>query len=245
MKTNLKFFSALLLTMVIASGCNIGGKFIQPSKNIINRNYKVEAFTKIDAGTVGNLYYTQSTDGKTSMQISGPENYVNLFDVTVKDSTLFITLPKNSNFKNTSKLKINISTPTLNNINFKGVGDVLIENGLTTNRLDVTSKGVGNVKINALTCEDLSVEAMGVGNVELQGTAKCVTLQSEGVGDIEAEDLQAEKVKATSKGVGSISCHATQTIAASVKGVGSIKYRGNPTTKVLDTKGVGSIKSIN
>lgn len=38
-------------------------------------------------------------------------------------------------------MKITITSPTLNGISFKGVGDVHIENGLTTDNLDIESKG--------------------------------------------------------------------------------------------------------
>ena len=245
MKANLKFFSVLLLTMVVASSCRFMGNSIQPSKNLITRNYKVSDFTKIDAGAVGDIYYTQSTDGKTSVQISGPDNYVNMFEVAIKDSTLVINLPKNSNFGNTKNLKIAVSSPKLNAVYFKGVGNILIKDGLTTDRLVVNSKGVGNVKISSLTCQSLEVESTGVGDVELQGNAKDVVLESQGVGNIEAEELQAENVNATSRGVGNITCHATQSIDASVKGVGSIKYKGNPSNKTVSAKGIGSIKSIN
>lgn len=245
MKTNLKFFSVLLLIMTVASSCRFIGNTIQPSKNLLTRNYKVSNFTKIDAGAVGDIYYTQSADGKTSVQIAGPENYVNMFEVKIVDGTLVISLPKNSKFSNIKNLRINVSTPKLNGIYFKGVGDILITEGLTTDTLEIKSKGVGDLKINSLTCEKLEVESMGVGNVVLQGIAKNVVLRSHGVGDIEAEGLQSEKVRAISKGVGNISCHATQTIDASVKGVGSIRYKGNPITKNLSSKGVGSIRNIN
>lgn len=244
MKATLRIYSVALLTMALLSSCMYIGDSIKPSKNVITRNYDVKEFTKIEASAVGDVYYTQSTDGKTSVKISGPDNYINLFEVSVKDGTLFISMPKNTRFSNGKKLKIEISTPKLNGIDFKGVGDIYIKEGLTTDNLDVSSKGVGDVKINALTCEDVEVQSMGVGDVYLQGTAKNATLHSKGVGDIEAEDLHAENVNASSKGVGSITCYATKSIEASAKGVGSIKYGGDPESKQISAKGVGSVKSI-
>lgn len=244
MKANLRLYSAALLAMALLSSCMYIGDSIKPSKNMITRNYDVKEFTKIEANAVGDIYYTQATDGKTSVQISGPDNYIDLFQVSVKDGTLLITMPKNTRFSNGKKLKIEINTPKLNGIDFKGVGDIYIKEGLTTDKLDVSSKGVGDVKIYSLTCEDVKVQSMGVGDVSLQGTAKNAILHSKGVGDIEAQDLHAENVDASSKGVGSITCYATKSIEASAKGVGSIKYGGNPESKQISSKGVGSIKSI-
>ena len=244
MKTIFKMLSALLLTAGLLSSCVYMGEGIQPSKKLITRDYKVKEFNKIDAGTVGDIYYTQSADEKTDVQIYGPDNIVALIQVAVKDSTLLLSIDKSKKVRNFKKMKITITSPTLNSISFKGVGDVHIDNGLTTDNLYVESKGVGDVKIKSLTCSSLNVQSMGVGNVKLEGTVQAATLHSKGVGNIEAGNLQANIVEASSHGVGDITCNAVESINAAVRGVGSIKYKGNPTIKSLNKKGVGTIKNI-
>lgn len=244
MKTIFKMLSTLLLTAELLSSCVYMGEGIQPSKKLITRDYKVKEFNKIDAGTVGDIYYTQSADGKTDVRIYGPDNIVALIQVAVKDSTLLLSIDKSKKVRNFKKMKITITSPTLNSISFKGVGDVHIDNGLTTDNLYVESKGVGDVKIKSLTCSSLNVQSMGVGNVKLAGTVQAATLHSKGVGNIEAGNLQANIVEASSQGVGDITCNAVESINATVRGVGSIKYKGNPTIKSLNKKGVGTIKNI-
>lgn len=244
MKTIFKMLSTLLLTAGLLSSCVYMGEGIHPSKKLITRDYKVKEFNKIDAGTVGDIYYTQSADGKTDVQIYGPDNIVALIQVAVKDSTLLLSIDKSKKVRNFKKMKITITSPTLNSISFKGVGDVHIDNGLTTDNLYVESKGVGDVKIKSLTCSSLNVQSMGVGNVKLAGTVQAATLHSKGVGNIEAGNLQANIVEASSQGVGDITCNAVESINAAVRGVGSIKYKGNPTIKSLNKKGVGTIKNI-
>ena len=167
-----------------------------------------------------------------------------LIQVAVKDSTLLLSIDKSKKVRNFKKMKITITSPTLNSISFKGVGDVHIDNGLTTDNLYVESKGVGDVKIKSLICSSLNVQSMGVGNVKLEGTVQAATLHSKGVGNIEAGNLQANIVEASSQGVGDITCNAVESINAAVRGVGSIKYKGNPTIKSLNKKGVGTIKNI-
>ena len=58
MKTIFRMLSVLLLTTGLLSSCIQIGEGIQPSKKLITRDYKVKEFNKIDAGTVGNIYYT-------------------------------------------------------------------------------------------------------------------------------------------------------------------------------------------
>lgn len=244
MKTSMKILPVLLLATLLLNSCMFTSDAITPSKNYITRNYKVKEFARINAATVGDIYYTQSTDRKTTVQIYGPDNFIELFKVGVKDSTLTLTMEKQNRIRNIKKMKITISSPTLNGIYFKGVGDVNIDNGLKTTKLEVESKGVGNINIQGLACEDLTVRSMGVGDVKLEGTARIANLYSKGVGDIEAKELEAKQVDATSQGVGNISCYATDSISASAKGVGSIKYKGSPAVKELSAKGIGSIKNI-
>lgn len=243
MKTYFRFLVVTILIGGLFSSCNAMNGSIKPSKNNITRDYKVKDFNQIEATTVGDIYYTQSTNGKTTVQIYGPDNFVNLIQVAVKNGTLLLSMDKYNQVKN-GKLKITISSPDLNSINFKGVGDVNIEKGLNTTNLNVDSKGVGDVKINNLTCNELTVNSTGVGDVKLKGNVQLATLFSKGVGDIEADELKANRVDASSKGVGDISCYATESLKASVKGVGSIQYKGNPAEKIFNKGGVGSIKKI-
>lgn len=148
-----------------------------------------------------------------------------------KGNTLILAMDKHKKIKNAKKLKITISSPDLNRIQFKGVGNIHIDNKFVTGRLDIESKGVGDVNVQELDCQNLTVNSMGVGNVNLKGKVVNANLSSKGVGDVEATDLEATHVKASSNGVGNISCNATQSLDAAVKGVGSINYKGNPAQK--------------
>lgn len=245
MKTNFRILFVLLLVTGVFSSCSctVIGDSIKPSKNNITRDYKVKEFNQINAATVGDIYYTQSTDGKTTVQIYGPDNFVNLVQVAVKNGTLLLTMEKHNKIKN-GKLKITIASPDLTRIDFKGVGDINIEDRFKTAKLDIECKGVGDIKINDLTCDELTINSKGVGDVELKGKVQSANLSSEGVGDIDADELEAARIEAFSKGVGDISCYATESLKASVKGVGSIKYKGNPTEKTFNKGGVGTIKNI-
>lgn len=246
MKTDFRILVAMLLAVVIGvcSSCtSLIGDTIKPSKTYVTRDYKVKKFSQIDANTVGDIYYTQSSDGTTSVQIYGPDNIVDLIQVAVKNGTLLLDM-KNNKVRNIKKMKITICTPVLTALNFKGVGNVLIEKGLKTDTLKIDNKGVGDIMIFQLQCDRLEVDSKGVGNVKIEGKARQVSLDSKGVGNIEAENLEAEEVSVFSKGVGDISCNATQSLDASAKGVGNIKYKGNPANKNLSKGGIGTIKNI-
>ena len=137
MKAKLNVFLIIFLTGLL-TGCTFiseRAEGIAPCKNYITRDYQIKDFNSIDATTVGDIYYTQSTDGKSSLQIYGPDNFVKLIQVSVKGNTLILAMDKHKKIKNAKKLKITISSPDLNRIQFKGVGNIHIDNKFVTGRI--------------------------------------------------------------------------------------------------------------
>lgn len=241
MKAFFKLLLVSILTIGTVSGCDLyQGNSIKPSKKRITRNYNTKVFTKISIQTVADVTYKQTADSSTAVTIYGPENMVDLMAVTVEDNTLKITTKRKVNFHKTH-LKIAISSPRINALNFNGVGDVVINDPIRSDDLRLENRGVGDIKVASFSGKKITVYSSGVGNINLAGEAEEACLDSKGVGDINASNLQAKKVTAEAKGVGDISCYATESIDASAKGVGGIKYKGNPTQKSLNKKGIGSI----
>jgi hypothetical protein len=241
MKTKNIFFLAIAVVLLTTSSrCMNFAKGITPSKNRITRDFKIGNFDKLDITTVADVYYTQSTDGSVSLQICGSDNLVELVHVDVKDNTLILTMKKKNIRK--ADLIINISSPNLQRIESRGVGNFHIKDTIETASLTLRNEGVGNIKINNIQCRELDLQTEGVGNVHIQGKAEKVNLVSEGVGNINAANLESQSVTATSDGVGNISCYATQSIHAEANGVGNISYKGNPADKQLKKNGIGSIK---
>lgn len=243
MKTILRSFCLATLAIFTFSNCTlIGQNSIKPSKHRSTRDYQVKAFNNLDASTVGDIVYTQSTDGNVSLQISGPDNILDLIEVKVKGSTLHLSMKK-SKIKNVKNLKIKLSSPELNTIDFKGVGNISIPQGLTTSTFNVYSKGVGEVKINQLKCEEVNIYCAGVGNINMSGEVTEAVYDSKGVGNINAENVKAKSVKATCAGVGNITCNASETLVATTKGIGNISYKGNAETQI-SKNGIGTVRHI-
>jgi len=235
-------FVALIAICLLAGGCSFNLEGIKPSKNYITRNYKVSDFDKLEISTIGEVYFIQSTDGTVSAQAYGPDNVIEAIEVSKDGNTLVMLTPKKTRFRGNVNTKITITAPSLSEFNFRGVGNVHIEDGIKADRFEISNHGVGDVKINKAECNDIKVNSTGVGNVKINGTAVNASLTSQGVGDIDASDLKCEKVDASANGVGNINCYATETISASAKGVGNISYKGSPVHKNIRKSGIGSVK---
>jgi hypothetical protein len=239
MKTKVLVILLAICSIGLFTGCTIVGE--KPSKTIITRHYNVGNFNAIESGAMGNVEFVQSTDGKCTVSIKGPENYIKkYFTVKVENNTLYIRC-KEENHIFKAHIDIKISAPTLTNIESKGVGNFHISN-IAVKNLEIYNKGVGNINIDSISGSSLSVNTKGVGNISIKGKVHVASLACSGVGDIKADELESKVVDATCRGVGSITCFATDSMTAAARGVGSIKYKGKPAFKDLAASGVGSIK---
>jgi predicted GNAT family acetyltransferase len=242
------FLAAVLMvvsTKVIAS--EVGFYDVNGSDERITRTYNnIGSFDAVSANTYGDIYVSQTSDGSSSLRIIGEAKYVERIKVVVIEGVLTIT--NENQEKNRMKVseknsvRIEITAPTLKSMVSKGVGDVLVNNKFVAGDLQITLRGVGDVKFNDLQCQKLKITHTGVGDVELKGRASTADMTLTGVGDIEAYDFKVDALTVLSKGVGDLECYATKSINAESRGVGEIKYKGSPSKKQIVSKGIGGVK---
>ena len=80
-----------------------------------------------------------------------------------------------------------------------------------------------------------------MGSCELSGSVVNFELSVNGVGSINAKELIGDKVVASLNGVGSAEVYATNSLNASVNGIGGLTYYGDPEKIILNDSGLGSI----
>ena len=239
-------FFALLCTVLMTS-CKIqinSPAIIEPSQNIVKNEYKMPAFDQMDIDVVANVKFIQDSDNDYRVVLSCPDNYVDLFSFEVEHGNeLEIGFVRDNINIEAKNVDITVYAPTLRKLENGGVASVEIDR-LKGDRLKVENSGVGGVYINGLQFADVEAECSGVGSVELGGQAERADLECSGVGSIKAEELKAKAVKAEVSGVGGINCYASERIEGEVSGVGSLKYGGKPSEKVLNRSGVGKISEL-
>ncbi len=245
MKSSIKLFVTFISMLILLNSCILEAQNnITPSKNYINKSYTLEPFERIECDFVGNIIYTQSNN--VNVEIYGPDNIVPLVEMRVDNNTLYISVKDQKRIRlRRTNLELSISTPTIRFIKARGVGDVKLDGQISTSQLEILSEGVGNISTKSLNCEDLKVVSKGVGNVELTGKTTNASYSLYGVGDIRAYNFKSESVECLLTGVGNINCYASESISVNSKGVGSIKYKGNPHDKNISKSGVGSVKGVN
>ena len=213
MKT--KIISVVLLAGFLLTGCGFWG--VRGNGRVRDESRNVSEFRKIEAG--GAFTINVKVGPQTSIKISAEENLLGYIRTRIKGNTLVIDTKKNISPR--KEIRIDITTPSLTD-------------------LDVS--GANNVEVEDISSRDFNVELSGAGNVYLKGEVDLLHIELSGAGSIDSKNLKAGEVRISVSGAASADVYASKYLDASVSGVGSIDYYGNPEKVKTDVSGVGSIK---
>ncbi|MFL6695609.1 MAG: head GIN domain-containing protein [Vitreoscilla sp.] len=104
-----------------------------------------------------------------------------------------------------------------------------------------TMSGAGETTITHMSGDSLDVRFGGAGSLKADGSVRNLTMHVGGVGSIDTRELHAESATVNVGGVGSVKVWASNRLDASLGGVGSLAYYGDPKTVNTSGGGLGSI----
>lgn len=214
----------MMISVLALTSCSIGQmNVVDPSDNIVTKEYKLKPFEKIQMKGVGNVELIQSEEKSGLVELTAPDNYIEFYKFESDGKKLTINFDKKLVNIQTKDVKIRVYTCDL----------IKLENS-----------GAANINMDRLDTDIIEITNSGVGHITIGGVADNVQLINSGVGSIDASKLKALNVKASVSGVGSIDCYASESIKGSVSGVGSLNYNGHPKQKETKRTGVGSINEL-
>lgn len=219
----------ILMTCVFAltacrmSFSNWDSKTIKASKNIVTKEYHLTPFEEVELSCVGAVELIQSESKDGVIELTAPDNYIDLYKFTSNGKKLDIDYVKKTVNIHSKYVKIKV---------------------YTTDLIKLENDGAATIRMDKLDTDIIRIDNSGVGDIRIGGIADEAELICSGVGSIHAAQLKALKVKADISGVGSIECYASEEIDGSVSGVGSLKYGGHPKQKETSRSGIGSISEI-
>lgn len=215
--------SMLALTSCKVDLSNMGGELIEASENVVTKEYKLTAFEEVKMSGVGNVELIQSESKNGIVELTAPDNYIELYKFESNGKRLDISFTKRAINIQTKDVKIKVYTSDL---------------------IKIQNSGAANINMEKLDTDQMEILNSGVGSITISGIADNIELTTSGVGSINASGLKALNVKARVSGVGSIECYASEKIEGRVSGVGSLRYAGNPKVKDTNRTGVGSISEM-
>lgn len=161
--------------------------------------------------------------GKTqSVVVKGDDKFISKIMTEVVGDELMVSYREKNSIKISEETQVVITVPELLKFKMEGVGPTVINN-VAGARFDVTYEGVGSLVVTGKT-QTLKLKVQGVGMVDTKG-------------------LIAETVDVNLEGVGSVKVYASERLKASVQGIGSLNYYGNPRSISKSVEGIGSMRA--
>ena len=197
------------------------GERIIASDNYITRNDVTGEFSALECNLPGDVIYTP---GDCAVSIYAPDNILDIVTVRNQNGTLEIKT-NTSRIRNLKHVKINISSPVLENVVFNGAVDFNAPQGITALDFRATVNGAGDIDINGLQsskaalivngagdatisgidCDDLQVAIAGAGDAIVSGRVSGkANMSISGAGDIDARELQCASFDSKVRGIGSV-----------------------------------------
>ncbi len=237
------YIISVIVSMIIMGAlqaCVYNANTIKGDKDIVTREKSLGQF---DALHVSGMYNVHLVEGnQPHISITTDNNIQDYVVVEVRSNVLEIGLKDNNSYDPTS-LDVYVTVETLSEIKLSGATDLQSEITLKGNNLDIYISGASDMELN-VDVDELLTHVSGAGDVELSGNANSHEIKISGAASINCLDLSTLDSDVRISGAGSAKVNVSENLDASVSGVGSIQYTGNPTHKKLNTSGVGSIKSI-
>lgn len=198
---------------------------LNPSKKT-SENVDVTAdFDKISVSQNIEVVLTQGIN-KSFEIIASDEARENL-EIEVEDGEVKIGFKSNSFFKNTSKVKILITTPIITSLRTSSSAKIHGMNSIKAKELVLKSSSGSEIEITA-DVDQLYATASSGSSIELKGISNVVQVTSSSGSSIEADNLASGAAIAKSSSGSSIELGIIKSLDATSSSGSSITYKGAP-----------------
>lgn len=216
--------SLILVAVSTACGVNIGAgngvniTRVSGSGNVVTDTRSVSGFDSVTMNGMGNVLIDQS--GTESLTITTDDNLLQYITTEVRDGKLVIDFMPGVLFDRFKDLTFKVGAKNLNSVGLNGAA---------------------NIEGKNIATENFSVSMNGTGAITLSGTAAAQDVSLEGLGAYNGSNLASQRAKVVQNGTGSAVVRVSDTLHATINGLGSIEYIGNPqVTKSVN--GLGTVQ---
>ena len=211
--------SLLLATPVLLALTGCGDRHVDRGP-MVTETRDVGSFDSIAVRGAARIIVRVGTT--QSVTIEGPEKSVRSLTTDVDGDTLYIRSSRKDWVfgSGESRLVVNVALPSLDELRLEGSNDA---------RLSGFNGGKSRIEIE------------GAANVEARGRLDKLTVHMQGAGRANLRELVASEAKVIVDGVGTVHVNTTDSLDATMNGVGAILYSGTPREVNTSMNGVGTI----
>lgn len=238
----MKQITAVFAILILLSSCRMFGyKHIEGNGNITTQSRNIGKATKIKLAGSFDVELTPGT--QTKVEVVGDDNILPFIMTEEQDGFLVVKSKDHLTYNSTEGIKIKVTTPTLENIQLAGTGNITGQGKFTgSEKLVLKIAGSGDIKLEVNTPK-IEADIAGSGSISLSGETKDETIKIAGSGDYLTEGLLAENATVRIAGQGDVKLFASTTLDIHIAGSGTVYYKGNPSIK-QKVAGSGDIKKL-
>ena len=230
--------NCFITIFILATGCSeMSG--IRGKGQKVHQELDLKAFDKIELHILADIYLSPGEDQKVSVEAQ--ENILKNLKTKVSDKKLIVT--GKSNVRLSKRVTFHITIPEIKELIYNGSGkirttDFFIGQG----DIELETEDLGDLDLQ-LEAKSIHIEMRGTGDVELEGKTDELKVEISGPGSLDAYGMLANRCEAEIEGSGSVKVNVRDKLVATVRGRGSILYRGSPEV-VTESTGSGKIRSV-
>lgn len=131
----------------------------------------LSSFTRIAYRVPGKLYLKQGSPQK--VELEGPQDLLKEIETEVSGDRLIIGKENRWNdwgWKDSDKVTIYITVPTITGVSVSGSGDLLCEEKINVNDLDLSVSGSGSMRLAFNATGNVEADVSGSGDMDLKGS---------------------------------------------------------------------------
>ena len=236
------FLFSLLISVLVSSCVNFGGKRAKGNGNIVKQEREVDAFDEVEVSGALDVYVRQGD--QRSVSIEGDENLLKYIVTKNEGDRLEVRTKSGYNLRPTKKMKIFVTSPEFTKLDVSGACNIIGENKISAREsLEMEVSGAGDINMEA-DAPDLKASISGSGKIDLKGRTQDFDLNLSGAAKARCFDLMSENTRVDISGAGSAEVYASVKLDAEVSGAGNVRYKGNAANVQQKISGAGSVKKV-
>jgi hypothetical protein len=220
-----------------ALSCDFSLQYEKGNGNIVTRKVPVASFKGIIIGGNYNVLLREDTDH--AVEITTDENLMDAIEIGDHDGLLYIGNVKK--LKGTEGIEVVVYYTMLHRIESTGSSSVRTSGSIDGDVFVLDQSGSAAFT-GSFNTRKLEINMSGAGVVKAMGYTETQEITISGAGGYQGFDLHSKNCDITLSGIGGASIYVTDTLEATITGIGGILYRGQPAHIRRRITGVGKIR---
>lgn len=182
---------------------------VKGNTTYVSKQYNLKDFDKLSINGMLDVEYTQK-EGKPEVTLFTSSNLLDLIIVEVNNGRLEASIKKGYNITKAKYLTLRIASPTLNEIDVKGMADIQIGK-LQQENLSVIVSGAAEVDAaEIILSKNMTINVKGAADFDMgKLSLETLAVDVSGAGEIGIDNLKAVEVSANISGAGEMDLSGT------------------------------------